>query len=107
MDKYLKRLCKAILAGKFNDENYRQRGSWHGHEIQARPLFCSYGTIGFIVTVFDKSGKFYCDVQWDWEMREITIADKPYKYYINLLYLEDNDISLSSEGLWDDMPNSV
>lgn len=107
MDKYLKRLCKAILADRFNDENYRQRNYWYGHEIETMPLFCSYGTIGFTAQVFDERGNNYCSLSYDREMRELLIDEKPYKHYINLLYLENNDISLSSESVWDNLPHSV
>ena len=97
MEKYLKRLCRAILARRFNDENYRQRKSWYGKDIQTEPLFCSYGTIGFTVSVYD-CYEHVCTVQWDCDMEELTIDDEPWKDYINELYLEDFDITSNGDG---------
>lgn len=71
--KYVKRLCKAILSGRFNDLNYRQKKAWNGMQIQTCPLFCSYGTIGFSTDVYNLKGDFYCTVNYDWELKEFTI----------------------------------
>lgn len=95
MEKYLKRLCAAIIAGRFDDKNFRQR-SWYGKEIMTEPLFCSYGAIGFTVSVFDDDNHF-CTVQWDGELHEMTIDYIPWKRYINELYLENNDINSCGE----------
>ena len=95
MEKYLKRLCKAILARRFNDENYRQRKSWYGHDIITEPLFSSYGTIGFTAIVYAIPAY---NIQFDWEMKELTIDDEPWKDYINELYLEDFDITSNGDG---------
>lgn len=92
MEKYLKRLCKAILEDRFNEENYRQRRSWYGKDIMTQPLFCSYGNIGFTVSVYENYVLF-CVVQWDGDLKELTIDDEPWKEYINELYLEDYDIT--------------
>ena len=89
MEKYLKRLCKAILAGRFNYENYLNKGYWNGVEIQTMPLFCSYGIIGFTATICAET-KY--EIEYDWEMKELTIDDEPWKEFINLNYLERNDI---------------
>ena len=106
MEKYLKRLCRAILAQRFNDESYRQKKSWYGKDIQTEPLFTSYGEIGFTVSVYGDY-THYCTVQWDRELRELTIDDADWKDYINLRYLEDNDINLVGSELWDESPRSV
>ena len=98
MEKYLKRLCKAILEGRFNDENYRRRNSWYGREIETQPLFCSYGTIGFTVSVYDLNGSHFCDVEWDGDLGKLTIDEEPWKDYINELYLEDFDITSHGYG---------
>lgn len=95
MEKYLKRLCKAILADRFNYENYLNKGYWHGVEIQTMPLFCSYGLIGFSVTVCAET---QYEVKYDWEFRKLTIGDEPWKDYINELYLEDFDITSNGDG---------
>lgn len=107
MDKYLKRLCRAILAGRFNDENYRQKKSWYGKDVQTEPLFVSYGTIGFVVNVYDVYNHF-CTVEWDGELRKLTIDEVNYKDYINILYLENEDIhGEANKPVWDDEPRSV
>ena len=107
MEKYLKRLCKAILAGRFNDENYWGKKLWYGKELQAEPLFCSYGAIGFTVSVYDDYHHF-CDVQWDGDLHELTIDGEPWKDYINILHLENNDICKVNETpVWDIYPRSV
>lgn len=94
MEKYLKRLCKAILADRFNYENYLNKGYWHGVEIQTMQLFCSYGLIGFSVTVCAET---QYEVKYDGEFRKLTIGDEPWKKFINILYLEDNDITSCGE----------
>lgn len=93
-DKYLARLCKNILAGKFNDENYRSRKSYYGYEIQTMPVFASYGTIGFSVQVFNCN----VEVQYDWEMKELTIDGMHWKEWLNESHFEDNDIICNGDG---------
>ena len=97
MEKYLIRLCKAILEDRFHEENYRSRKSWYGKDIQTEPLFCSYGRIGFTVLVYENYDHF-CTVKWDYDMEELTIDDEPWKDYINELYLEDFDITSNGDG---------
>lgn len=97
MEKYLQRLRKAILAGRFNEMNYRERKSWNGKDIQTEPLFCSYGKIGFTVSVY-KDDCHFCDVEWDYDLHKLTIDGFPWKEYINLLYLEDHDIKNNGGG---------
>lgn len=97
MEKYLKRLCRAILADRFKDENYRQLKSWYGKYIQTEPLFTSYGAIGFTVAVYD-CWEHFCTVQWGGDLHELTIDDTPWKEYINELYLEDFDITSQGNG---------
>lgn len=107
MEKYLKRLCNAILADRFNDENYRSRKSWYGKDIMTEPLFCSYGTIGFTVSVYD-CYEHFCTVQWDGDLHKLTIDDEPWKDYINILYLEGYDIyKKNDEPVWKEEPRSV
>ena len=97
MEKYLKRLCKAILEGRFNDENYRTRRSWYGKDIMTEPLFCSYGKIGFTIIVYENYDQF-CTISCDFDLGKLTIDDTPWKEYINLLYLEDFDITDNGDG---------
>ena len=73
---YLKRLCKNILAGKFDERKFRNRKSYYGTEIQTMPLHCSYGLIGFSAIVYAEE---QYDVQWDWELKELLINEKPYR----------------------------
>lgn len=106
MEKYLRRLCKNIIADKFNDEKYRQRRNYYGIEIQTLPLFCSYGTIGFTATIFTSCSQY--KVECDWELRQLTIDGLPWKDMINLLYLSNNDINQQNdEPVWGNHPHSV
>ena len=95
MEKYLIRLCKAILEDRFNEKNYRSRKSWYGYDIITEPLFSSYGTIGFTAIVYATPAY---NVQFDREIKELTIDDEPWKDYINELYLEDFDITSNGNG---------
>lgn len=77
-DKYLWRLCKNIIAGRFNWRRYCSQQSYYGREICVTPLFCSYGQIGYTV-YFPYSGM--PDVEYDWDMRELTIDEMDYRKY--------------------------
>lgn len=94
---YLKRICKAILAGRFNYENYLNGGTWNGVEIMTCPLFVSYGQIGFTVSIF---GEKY-ELSYDWEMKELTINDEPWKEFLNLLYLEEQGFNVNKTSSGD------
>lgn len=100
---YLNILCKNILSDKFNEKNYRAGREYYGRYIETQPLFCSYGCIGYSVSV--EYGEY--EVKYDYEMAELKIDGQDYKVAINLRYWEENGISLISTGLWDDYPNSV
>ena len=67
-NKTLKRLAKAVKHGKFAWERYVMGGTWHGLEIQSQALYCSYGQIGYTVTV---NGSI--EIRHDWEMDETEI----------------------------------
>lgn len=97
MEKYLKRLCNAILEYRFNEEKYRQKRSWYGKDIMTEPLFCSYGKIGFTIIVYENYDQF-CTISCDFDLGKLTIDDTPWKEYINLLYLEDFDITDNGDG---------
>lgn len=104
MKKYqvLNRLCKSIINGTFNDEKYRNgEKTYCGCEIRTEPLFCSYGTIGFTATLLR------VEIQWDADLKELTIDGNDYQDEINLMYLEDNEITLSSTEIWNNEPRSV
>lgn len=105
MDKYLKRICNAILDGRFKKEKYYERKSYYGIEIQVQDMFASYGKIGYSVTVYSEE---QCDIKYDCELNDLKIDGRPYQYAINLLYLEDNDIRIvSEEPVWENSQNSV
>ena len=105
MEKYLKRLCNAILDGRFKAEKYCSRKSYYGVEIQTQHLFASYGKIGYSVTVYSEE---QYDIEYDYELNDLTINGKPYQYEINLLYLGNNDINtVSEEPVWENFQNSV
>lgn len=101
MEKYLNRLCKNILAGRFDDLKYRDKREYYGVSIQTGPLFCSYGQIGFTVDVYHHE-QFH--ISWDWEMKELTINDRPWKEIINEVWLEsETDMSVHrySDGYYE------
>lgn len=99
-------ICKNIINGKFDDKKYRQTKSYHGREISTMPLFCSYGIIGFTITV--NEGGRQSEIEYDRDMNQLTIDGKHYKDVINLEYLEQNDINLCSDDpVWECEPRSV
>ena len=106
-------LCKNIRNGKFNDKRYRMQRGYYGNLLQTMPTFCSYGTIGFSVTIWwNGSMHDQTEVHYDWEMKELEIEDSTfgrmdYRDFINLLYLDENSITLESTEVWDDEPRSV
>lgn len=91
--KYLKMLCKKILADKFAEERYRSGDFYYGRYIETSPVFCSYGRIGYEVTI-----EHNLAVKYDWELEKLYIDDLPYKEYFNRTYLEDNDVSVDAGG---------
>lgn len=95
---YLKRICKAILAGRFNYENYLNGGYWYGVEIQTMPLYVSYGLIGFTATIL---GETQYEIQFDWEMKELLIDDTEWKESLNLLYLEEQGFNVNKTSSGD------
>lgn len=95
---YLKRICKAILAGRFNYENYLNGGYWYGVEIMTCPLFVSYGQIGFTASI---SGKTQYEIEYDWEMGKLAIDDVEWKQSLNLLYLEEKGFNVNNTSSGD------
>lgn len=107
MDKLLKRLCNAIMNGRFNPDRYCQRKSYYDVELQTGPLLASYGQIGYKVCVY-KDDSHEHTLKYDWELKKLTIDDQPYKDAINLLYLEDNDVhTANDQPVWEKHPRSV
>ena len=104
MRKYLTRLCKNIVSEKFNAQNYRTKKSYYGTDICVEPIVCGLYCNGFTLDVFAKQ----CyKIKYDYEFGGLWINDKPWKDYINLLYLEENDIRHSENPVWEDKPRSV
>lgn len=107
MYKYLKRLANAILENRFNESKYSTRKEYYGVEICTMPLFASYGQIGYKVSVYN-DGHHEHSLSYDWELKKLTIDGIPYQDAINLLYLEDNDITkLNDSPIWENHPRSV
>lgn len=77
--KFIKTLCKRIRNGKFAWEKYQNGGAYYGREIQTERMVCSYGMCGFDIW-FPYSN--LPSIQWDWELRELTIDDLDYKTWL-------------------------
>jgi hypothetical protein len=90
MEKYLKRLCDNIVAGSFNYENYLSPRSYYGVDIDTMPLHCSYGQMGFVVYTHFPYSILQCKIEYDWEKKEVTINEEPYRQFLNGLCLEEN-----------------
>lgn len=82
MYKYLRRLSNAIINNRFNESAYYRPHKYYGIKIATGPLFCSYGQIGFCVTVYSDTQH---ELEYDWEMKKLTIDGLPYQDAINLL----------------------
>ena len=105
---YLKNLCNKIKSDKFDEMKYRSQKSYYGSLIFTEPVFVSYGKIGYTVRIWWEGDMHeQSEVKYDYELGKLTIDGKPYQHAINLAYLEEEDINLSSEGLWEDKPYSV
>lgn len=65
----MNRLLASIKKGSFRWENYANGGYYCGLYITTMPLHCSYGQIGFVVTVDGKT-----EIRHDWELNETTVS---------------------------------
>lgn len=102
MDKLLKRLCNAIMNGRFNPDRYWQRKSYYDVELETHASFEQIE-----VSVY-KDDRHEHTLKYDWGLKKLTIDDQPYKDAINLLYLEDNDVhTASDQPVWKNHPRSV
>lgn len=107
MHKLLKRLCTAIIDGRFNPDKYCQRKSYYDVELETMPLFASYGRIGYKIAVY-QDGNHLHSLSYDWELSKLTIDGMPYQDAINLIYLAEKDINkINDEVIWDNYPRSV
>lgn len=62
-------LIKRIKDGNFAWEKYLFGKTWNGIFLRTCPIFCSYGQIGYKVSVFDNA-RHAIDIFHDWEMNE-------------------------------------
>lgn len=83
-DRYIQLLCKRIKEGKFDWERY-QCGEYYGipnvgnYMLQTTRTVCSYGLCGFSVS-FPES--HLPEIQWDWELREMTVDELDFKEWL-------------------------
>lgn len=61
------RVINAIKRGKFNFENVMSRKSYFGEFCDVKPLFCSYGQIGWSAYICGK------EIQFDYELNKIKL----------------------------------
>lgn len=82
MDKTIQRLINAIKNGKFAFEKHYERRTWHGVVIQTTDMFCSYGIIGYEVSMYneDKYGRLdhIASITHDWDLNKTKV-----EYYNN------------------------
>ena len=70
---YYRRLCRNILADRFNWRKYCTPNLYFGREICVTPLHCSYGQIGYTINFPYTNAP---EVEYDWEMNKLTIDDE-------------------------------
>lgn len=76
----LKMLCSNIMAGRFNWRKYCNPQPYFGREICVTPLHCSYGQIGY--TIHFPYSPDMPEVEYDWEMKKLTIDEENWKTYL-------------------------
>ena len=73
---YISWLRKKISDGKFKWEKYVGKKSYFRREIQTRPLFASYGQIGYIVSIPILDGDSpMLQLEYDWEMNKFNLHE--------------------------------
>ena len=82
-NKYIRRLCKNILAGKFNWRKYSCGKNYYGKYICTQPLFSSYSQIGFSVN-FPYSPSPMPNVEYDWEMRKLSLDEEDWRAWLGI-----------------------
>lgn len=63
----IRSLINSIRDGKFAWERYLRGKRWRGIELYTCPLFCSYGQIGYSVSVFEDD-QHVMTITHDWEL---------------------------------------
>lgn len=76
---YYRRLCRNILADRFNWRKYCTPSLYFGREICVTPLHCSYGQIGYTINFPYTNAP---EVEYDWEMNKLTIGDEIGNWYV-------------------------
>lgn len=79
---YYGRLCRNILADRFDWRKYCTPRLYFGREICVTPLHCSYGQIGYSIHFPYTNAP---EVQYDWELNKLTIDDENWKQYLTTL----------------------
>ena len=78
----MKRLIKNIVNGSFAWEKYCKRAKYYGYYISVLPLHCSYGMIGYTVSI-DITTNVQGKIEYDWEKGEIRLFDELVKHLEN------------------------
>ena len=81
-NKYLHRLCRNIISGRFNWRKYCTPQSYFGLNLCVQPLFCSYGQIGYSVH-FPYAVRPMPDLEYDWETGRLLIDEVGWKEYLS------------------------
>ena len=68
----MNRLVSTIKAERFAWQKYLGGRRWHGLYLLATPLHCSYGIIGYTVSVYSQ-GRNVATVSHDWEMNNTKV----------------------------------
>lgn len=80
-DKYIRRLCRNILSGRFDWRKYCTARCYFGRYICVQPLFCSYGQIGFSL-YFPYTRVPMPDVEYDWELHKLTLDEEDWRTWL-------------------------
>lgn len=81
-DKFINRLCKRIMRGKFAWEKYQGYGKlYYDKLLVTERIVCSYGECGYSVH-FPKDA-FLPDIQYDYELRDLSVDDMDYKVWLD------------------------
>lgn len=76
--KIIRKLCTNIINGRFDWEKYCTPQTYYGVMICVTPLHCSYGQIGYTVHFPYTS---LPEVDYDWELKELTVDDVDWQEY--------------------------
>lgn len=73
---YYRRLCRNILADRFNLRKYCTPSLYYGKEICVTPLHSSYVQIGYSIHFpYTKAP----GLEYDWELNKLTIYDEKWE----------------------------